>query len=96
MSVRTKPDADEVARAETLYQQFREGSANGKRLFKGLIIRKGFMRWRSLFVTMPLRWRLRSALMTTFLLSILVGMLCQLTPGQMGMFTGVMASCFWR
>lgn len=92
MSVRTRPDADEVASAETLYRQFRESGTNSKRLFKGLIIRKGFMRWRSLFVTMPLRWRLRSALMTTFLLSILVGMLCQLAPGQMGMFTGVMAA----
>ena len=91
MSVRTRPDAAEVASAEELYRQFREGGAGGKRLFKGLLVRKGSMRWRSWLVTMPLRWRLRSALVTTFLLSLLVGALCQLSPGQMGTFTGAMA-----
>lgn len=91
MSVRTKPDPVEVSRAEDLYSQFRDGRAGGKRLYKGLIMRTGLMRWRSALVAMPLRWRLRTAFIALFLLSILAGYLCQLTPGQLGSFSGAMA-----
>ena len=100
MSVRTKPDAAEVSGAEALYSQFRDGSAQGKRLYKGLIVRTGLMRWRSILVAMPLRWRLRSAFILLFLLSIAAGVLCQMTAGQLGGFAGAMAvlmllTMFW-
>ncbi len=91
MSVRTKPDAAEVASAEVLYRQFREGQARGKKLYKGMVMRTGLMRWRSSLVAMPLRWRLRSAFIALFLLSMLAGYMCQLTPARMGGFAGAMA-----
>lgn len=91
MSVRTKPDAFEVSSTEELYRQFREGGGQGKRLYKGLIMRTGLMRWRTSLVAMPLRWRLRSAFIALFLLSILTGVVCKLSPVQLGSFTGAMA-----
>jgi len=67
MSVRTKPEAQEVAAAEDLYRRFREGRANGMAFHKGVIVRTGFMGWTSLFQVMPIRWRVRlaAALMAT-------------------------------
>ncbi|MGY5957431.1 methyl-accepting chemotaxis protein [Kosakonia sp. BK9b] len=91
MSVRTRPTAEEVAQTEALYQQFRDGQAKGRRFHKGLIIRTGLMRWRSLFVTMPLRWRLRSALIVTLLLSMLAAWRSAVTPGHWALFSAVMA-----
>ncbi|QOV65862.1 methyl-accepting chemotaxis protein [Kosakonia pseudosacchari] len=90
MSVRTRPAAEEVTTAEEVYRQFREGQANGRRFHKGLIIRTGLMRWRSLFVTMPLRWRLRSALITALLFSLAAAWGHDLTPGQLGSFASFM------
>lgn len=92
MSVRTKPDAAEVSGAEALYQQFRDGSLKGKRLYKGLVMRTGFFGWRTWLVTMPLRWRLRSAFIASLLLCLAVEQLCNLNAGQMGIFTGGMAA----
>jgi aerotaxis receptor len=61
MSVRTKPTRDEIADAEKLYRDFREGRAGGQAFHKGLIVRKGLLAWTSALQTMPLRWRIRSA-----------------------------------
>ncbi|MCG5078638.1 PAS domain-containing methyl-accepting chemotaxis protein [Paraburkholderia tagetis] len=63
MSVRTKPSREEVEAAETLYRQFREHKAGKRRFHKGLIIRTGMSAWMSMFKTMPLRWRIRTALL---------------------------------
>ncbi len=90
MSVRTRPAAEEVAAAETLYREFRNGQSKGRRFHKGLIIRTGLMAWRSLFVTLPLRWRLRSALIIALLFSLAAAWLHALTPGQMASFSGFM------
>ncbi|WP_395702696.1 methyl-accepting chemotaxis protein [Aquabacterium sp.] len=63
MSVRTKPGRDEVQAAEALYQAFREGRAGAQAFHKGLIVRTGVLaclNWRK---TMPVRWRIRSALL---------------------------------
>ena len=67
MSVRTRPEAQEVAAAEDLYRRFREGTANGRAFHKGIIVRTGLMGWMSWFQVMPVRWRIRLAatLMTT-------------------------------
>ncbi|PKH25742.1 hypothetical protein CIG19_04245 [Enterobacterales bacterium CwR94] len=92
MSVRTKPSAEEVAATEVLYRKFRQGQAKGQRFHKGLIVRTGIMRWRSMFKTLPLRWRLRSALMMTLPLSVLAAWACGMGLGQIGIFTGVMAA----
>ncbi len=90
MSVRTRPAAAEVAAAEKVYAQFRDGQAHGKRFHKGLIIHTGLMRWRSLFVTLPLRWRLRSALIIAWIFSLAAAWGHQLTPGQLISFAGFM------
>ncbi|WP_322015403.1 methyl-accepting chemotaxis protein [Paraburkholderia sp. J12] len=63
MSVRTKPSRDEVEAAEKLYRQFREHKAGKRRFHKGLIVRTGLMGWASKLKTMPVRWRIRSALL---------------------------------
>jgi len=67
MSVRSKPEAQEVAAAEDLYRRFREGKAGDLAFHKGIVVRTGLMRWASLFQLMPVRWciRLAAALMAT-------------------------------
>ncbi|WP_199096108.1 PAS domain-containing methyl-accepting chemotaxis protein [Dyella sp. ASV21] len=65
MSVRTKATRAEIASAETLYRDFREGSAGNRRFHKGLIVRGGWRAWSSLRQTLPIRWRIRVALLST-------------------------------
>ncbi|QHM76835.1 Aerotaxis receptor [Mixta theicola] len=60
MSVRIKPEDEEIAAAQTLYQQMREGTLRGWRLHQGLLLRSGWLRPLSWSKTMPLRWRIRS------------------------------------
>ena len=62
-SVRVRPSRQEVEAAEALYQKMREGRAGGLALRKGLVVRRGALAWMSLFQVMPVRWRLRSALL---------------------------------
>ncbi|WP_186144557.1 methyl-accepting chemotaxis protein [Burkholderia gladioli] len=62
MSVRTKASREEIAAADALYKDFREGNAR-RRFHKGLIIRSGLMGWTSIVQTMPVRWRIRSMLL---------------------------------
>ena len=59
MSVRTKPSREEIAAAEALYKDFRAGKAGSRKFHKGLIVRTGWMAWRSIFQVMPVRWRIR-------------------------------------
>ena len=68
MSVRTKPQADEVAAAEDLYRRFRLGRAQGLAFHKGIIVRTGLMAWTSAFQLMPVRWRVRLAFALTAVL----------------------------
>ncbi|WP_186072262.1 methyl-accepting chemotaxis protein [Burkholderia gladioli] len=62
MSVRTKASREEIAAAEALYKDFREGNAR-RRFYKGMIVRSGLLGWTSIMQTMPVRWRIRSALL---------------------------------
>ncbi|NMM09645.1 MAG: PAS domain-containing protein [Polaromonas sp.] len=63
MSVRTMPTRDEVAGAENLFREFREGKAGSRAFHKGLIVRTGLLGWTSLMQTMPVCWRIRTALL---------------------------------
>ncbi|AOJ11188.1 PAS domain-containing methyl-accepting chemotaxis protein [Burkholderia mayonis] len=63
MSVRTKPSRDEIAQAELLYRDLREGRARGRKFHQGLIVRTGLLGWASLLQTMSVRWRVRAALL---------------------------------
>ena len=66
MSVRTKASREEIAAAEALYRDFREGRAGNRKFHKGLIVRTGLLGWTSMFQTMPVRWRVRLALLAIF------------------------------
>ncbi|MDF1485959.1 methyl-accepting chemotaxis protein [Ramlibacter sp. H39-3-26] len=61
MSVRTRPARDEVAAAESLYRDFREGRAGSRRFHQGLIVRTGWLGWMSMLQTMSTAARLRCA-----------------------------------
>ena len=54
MSVRTKAADDEIPAAEALYAAFRDGRAKGLAIDRGLVVRTGWLRWRSAFKLMPL------------------------------------------
>jgi len=62
LSVRTKPSRQEIAAAETLYRDFRDGKAGNRRFHKGLIVRTGLMGWTANLKTMSARWRIRTTL----------------------------------
>nr|WP_315203480.1 methyl-accepting chemotaxis protein [uncultured Albidiferax sp.] len=68
MSVRTKPEPEEVAQADALYRRFREGNAKGQAFHKGIIVRTGLMGWTSAFQVMPVRWRVRWAFVLAMVL----------------------------
>ena len=45
MSVRTKPSREQVARADQLYREFREGNPRGLRLERGRLRQRGWRNW---------------------------------------------------
>jgi aerotaxis receptor len=59
MSVRTKASREEIAGAERLYADMREGRARHLKLHKGLLLRTGFMGITTMFKTMGVRARIR-------------------------------------
>ncbi|HSI47689.1 MAG TPA: methyl-accepting chemotaxis protein [Ideonella sp.] len=63
MSVRTKASREEIAGAEQLYRELREGKAGSRRFHKGLVVRTGLAAWQSMFKTLSVRWRIRLPLM---------------------------------
>ena len=87
MSVRTKPGAEEVRQAEALYQDFQAGRTKGRRFYKGLVVRSGWRRPASILKTLPLRWRIRSTLLTLLPLSVAGVWAAGVTPAALGGFT---------
>jgi aerotaxis receptor len=63
LSVRTKPSEAEVKGAESLYQRFREGRAEGLAIHRGLLVRTGLLRWLSAGQLLPTAWRVRLPLL---------------------------------
>jgi len=92
MSVRTKASRDEIAAADALYRDFREGKAGSRRFHKGLIVRGGALRGLSAFRTMPVRWRIRLSMLAAAPLLIASGWLAGLTDGALGAFAGAAAA----
>ncbi|XAH22915.1 methyl-accepting chemotaxis protein [Xylophilus sp. GW821-FHT01B05] len=92
MSVRTKASREEIAAAEALYASFRSGKAGSRQFRKGLIVRSGLLGWTSWLQTMPVRWRIRSALLA--MLPVLLGGAWALGLGgaALGGFAGVAAA----
>ncbi|CCG88722.1 methyl-accepting chemotaxis protein [Erwinia piriflorinigrans] len=100
MSVRTKPSPQEIRVTERLYQKFRNGKAKGLRFNKGIIVRSGLMSWRSIFKTLPLRWRIRSVLITLLPLATLGVWGLGVSHGALALFASGMAlllllACVW-
>ncbi|WP_179405361.1 methyl-accepting chemotaxis protein [Burkholderia guangdongensis] len=91
MSVRTKASRDEIAAADALYREFREGRAGSKRFHKGLIVRKGLLGFTSLFQTMSVRARLHSAWLALAPAVVVAGWACGLTGVRLAAFGGVTA-----
>jgi aerotaxis receptor len=71
MSVRTRAAPEEIAGAEKLYADMREGRARHLRLHQGLLLRRGILGLGSVFKTMGVRSRIRLPL--TGVLALLIG-----------------------
>jgi aerotaxis receptor len=91
MSVRTKASRDEIAAAERLYADMREGRAGHIKLHKGLLLRTGLMGLTTVFKTMGVRNRIRLPL--ALLLAALVGgsAVMGLTGAHWAQFAGLSA-----
>lgn len=87
MSVRIKPTAEEVQGAEALYQKMNQGKMKGWRLHRGLLLRSGWLRGLSLLKTMPLRWRLHSAVLALWLPLVAAAAAAGLAGVPLGGFT---------
>lgn len=59
ISVRNKPDPQEINAAEHLYRQVRENTAGSRKFYKGLVVRTGLFSPLSLLQKIPVSWRLR-------------------------------------
>ncbi len=90
MSVRTKPSREEVAEAERTYKAFREQRAGTLAFHRGLIVHKGWMKWRSIPQTMSIRWRLRLALTITAGVALLAAHLLGLDSQSVWGLAGVL------
>lgn len=90
MSVRTKPSRDEVRDAEILYKAFREQRAGTLGFHRGLVVHKGWMKWRSIPQTMSVRWRLRLALSITASIAMASAHFLGLDRGSMLGLAGVL------
>jgi aerotaxis receptor len=69
MSVRTRPDAEEVRQIEPVYKRFVDGRAGPWSFDRGLIVRKGWLGWTSWLKTGSLRSRLFLPLGTLLLVA---------------------------
>jgi len=81
MSVRTKPDRDEVAGAEALYKDFREGRAGTRKFHKGLIVRTGLLRALNWNKTLSVRGRIRTSMLGMWLALAAFGLVLGGTAG---------------
>jgi aerotaxis receptor len=88
MSVRTKPSRHEIEAAEALYRDMREGRAGNRKLFKGILVRTGVMRWASILQTASVTWRLGAAAMASAGVVAAVSLAAGLSAGALGIVAG--------
>lgn len=91
MSVRTRPGAEEIKQADALYQDFRAGRGKKHRFYKGLVVGRGWRKIGSLLKIMPLRWRIRSTLLTLLPFSLAGVWALGMSAGALGCFAAGMA-----
>ena len=100
MSVRTKPARKEIEAAENLYRDMREGRQGNRKLFKGVLVRTGLMRWASLSQTASVVWRLGAAAAVSAGLVVAAGAAADLSASGFGFVGGAaiaaaLISFFW-
>ncbi|MBA4175861.1 MAG: hypothetical protein C0505_04780 [Leptothrix sp. (in: Bacteria)] len=100
MSVRTKPTRDEVQAAENLYREIREGRAQDRAIYKGILIRTGMMRWASVLQTASVGWRIGAGSLASVGIVVGVSALAGLSGGALGIVGGAAATaalvnCLW-
>ncbi len=88
MSVRTKPSRHEIEAAEALYRDMREGRAGNRKLFKGILVRTGVMRWASILQTASVTWRLGAAAMASAGVVAAVSLAAGLSAEALGIVAG--------
>ena len=92
LSVRTKPGADEVAGADALYADLREGRAGGRRLHKGLLLAGGLRgrlaNWRK---TVSVRGRIRLTMAGMFAFLTACGLALAASSTGAAMLSGIAA-----
>lgn len=59
ISVRNKPDEQEVNAAEALYKKVKNKNAGSRKFYKGLVVRTGLFSFLSALQKLPVSWRLR-------------------------------------
>jgi aerotaxis receptor len=91
MSVRTKATREEIAGAEALYRDLREGKAGNRHLHKGLVVRKGLQAWRSWRQTMSVRGRIRMTMAGMALFMVSAGFAFGASPAAMLRLGGMAA-----
>ncbi len=97
MSVRTQPSREEIAGAQSLYSQFREGRARGLAFHKGLVVRTGLLAFTSVKQWLPARWRLRAAIASIVATMPATSLLPGLAPALVWGLTAFAAllACLW-
>lgn len=83
LSVRTRPGADEIINAEALYAGFRRGSQKGREFYRGLLVRKGWLRALSFNKTLSLRTRLFGGISTAWILELVSVAMLDLPSAQL-------------
>lgn len=71
ISVRNTPEAEEVKAAAQLYDAVIKQRAGRRKFYKGLVVRTGLLSVLSVFQKMPVRWRLRSAVLAGGIIPVL-------------------------
>lgn len=99
MSVRTKPEREEIQAAQALYADMRAGKQTGKRLYKGIVIRTGLGKLLSLHKLISVRTRVRLNLGLLWLVAMAgVMVLNGMTPAGWalaGLLTLIFAAGCW-
>lgn len=96
ISVRNKPERQQVERAEKQYAQWRAGKARGLKLYKGLIVGKGWRAPFSLLQRLSVTGRIQMALVPPVVTAPLLGMMHAPTWGIAAgsLVAGVLAERF--
>ncbi len=59
ISVRNKPDEQEINAAENIYKKVKNNTAGSRKFYKGLVVRTGLFSGLSILQKLPVSWRLR-------------------------------------